>query len=75
MHTNESCRENTELNICFDVNSQPLTMQIKQASCVPEACDVIFALVLRLKFGKTKQKINLWVSKEKLRSTFLKDDI
>ena len=75
LHTSESCREITELNICFDVNSQPLTMQIKQASCVPEAYDVILALVVRLKFGKTKQKINLCVSKEKLTSTFVKDDI
>ena len=37
-------RHNTGCSICFDLNKHSLTIQVNRASCVPEACDVIFAL-------------------------------
>ena len=49
---NELCRENIELNICFDLNLHSLTIQVKHVSCVPEAC-AVFAFVLRLKVHYT----------------------
>ena len=41
LHANEWYRKGTELNICFDLNLHSLTIQVKHASRVPEACDVI----------------------------------
>ena len=38
----KTCRENTELNICSDLKLHSLTIQMKDASCVPQTCDAIF---------------------------------
>ena len=52
-----------EYNICFDLNLHSLTIQVKFASCVSEACDVIFAFVLRL-------KVQLHIQLLKMRSKY-----
>ena len=63
LRVNEWCGDNTEDNICFDLNLHSLTIQVKHASCVSEACDVIFAFVLRL-------KVQLHIQLLKMRSKY-----
>ena len=59
LHANKWCGDNTKYNTCF-LNLHSLAIQVKHASCVSEACDVIFAFVLRLKVQSHIQDFLKW---------------